>query len=100
MNAPMEQSIIEQTEYIATPTGGVKSPIAQVITIRTPKYTKLTPILDTTGTSIEVSNRIITVESITVPKSNKNSKIIDVIINGFSLNPKGIGIIVVVSSPR
>lgn len=41
-NSPTEQFMIEQTEYIPTPTGGVKSPIAQVMTITTPKYTRST----------------------------------------------------------
>jgi hypothetical protein len=88
VNSPTEHSIIEQTEYIATPTGGVKRPIAQVITNTTPKYTRSTPILAITGTSIEVSSKIITVESITIPRSKRNSIIIDVITNGLSLNPR------------
>ncbi len=36
-NLPMEQSMMEQTEYMTTPTGGVNRPIAQVITVPTPK---------------------------------------------------------------
>jgi len=87
-NSPMEQSMMEQTEYMATPTGGVNRPIAQVMTMTTPKNTKFTPSAFIMGTRIEVNNKIITVESMTVPNNKRNSKTMKVIIKGFSLNPK------------
>jgi len=40
-NSPMEQPMMEQTEYMATPTGGVNRPIAQVMTMTTPFFSIL-----------------------------------------------------------
>ena len=80
--------MIEQTGYMAEPTGGVNTPMVTIVAIKTPKWTGSKPTFCTIGRKIGVSSKKFTLLSRNIPRIKSHTRMMIISSCGWEVMPK------------